>query len=252
MHAWFRSNGLALNPDKTDTIVFGTHRRSQSTAVMTSVNVAGVLVKPSDKIKLLCATLNNKLTLTGHINAVFKATFFNIRALRHIRSVPTEDMAKTVVCALVGSRLDYANSILYGVSGANIHKLQCMQNSITRVVQLSRSNTHAMDILKDLHWLPVRYRINFKITTLMYKVRSSSQPVYLSSLISDYAPIRSLRSTGPHILHTPRVKTVVGLRAFLSSAPQVWNSLPADIRECTTLLTFRRKLKTFYFNQAFI
>ena len=73
---------------------------------MTSVNVAGVLVKPSDKIKLLSAMLDNKLGLTGHVNAVCKATFFHIRALRHIRGVLTEDMSKTVACVLVGSRLN--------------------------------------------------------------------------------------------------------------------------------------------------
>ena len=79
------------------------------------------------------------------------------------------------------------------------------KNTIARIVKLSRSNTGMMDISKDLHWLPVRYRIDFKIATLVYKVRSSSQPVYLSSLISEYAWIRSLCSTGTHILYTPRV-----------------------------------------------
>ena len=72
-----------------------------------------------------------------------------------------------VACALVGSRLDYANSMLYEVSGANIHKLQRMQITIAQVVKLSRSNTGVMDILTDLHWLPVRYRIDFKIATLV-------------------------------------------------------------------------------------
>ena len=154
-------------------------------------------------------------------------------------------------CTLVSSRLDYANTILYGVLGANIHKLQRMQNTIARVVRLATSNTGVIKILKDPHWLPVRNSIDFKIATLVYKVKSSSQPVYLSSLISAYAPIRSLLPTVTHILHTPRVKTAVGSRAFSSSAPKVWNSLPTDIRECATLLTFRRKLKTFYFNQTF-
>ena len=125
-------------------------------------------------------------------------------------------------------------------------------DAIARVVKRSRSNTGVMDILKNLHWLPIRYLIDFKIATLVYKVRSSSQPVYLSSLISDYAPTKSLRSTGTRILHTPRVRTAVGSRAFSSSAPKVWNSLPVDIRECTTLLTFGRKLNTFYFNQALV
>ena len=137
--------------------------------------------------------------------------------------------------------LEYANSILYAVSGENIHKLR-MQNTIARVVKFSGSNTGVMDILKDLHWHPIQYRIDFKIATLVYKVKSSLQPVFLSSLISNYASIRSLRSTRTHILHTPRVKTAVGSRAFSSSATNVCNSLPADIRECITLLTFRCKL----------
>ena len=98
--------------------------------------------------------LDNKLTLTGHVNAVCKATFFDIRVLRNILSVLTEDTVKTVAYTMVGSRLDYANSILYEVSGANIHKLQCMQNTIAWVVKLSRSNTGEMNILKDFHWLP--------------------------------------------------------------------------------------------------
>ena len=88
------------------------------------------------------------------------------------------------------------------VLGTNIHKLQRMQHTIAQVVKLSRSNTGVMDILKDLHWLLVQFRIDFKIVTLVYKVRSSSQPVYLLSLISDYALIRSLCATGTHILHT--------------------------------------------------
>ena len=71
-----------------------------------------------------------------------------------------------------------------------------LQDTIARVIKLSRSNTGVMDILKDLHWLPIRYRIDFKIATLAYKVRSSSPPVYLLSLISDYAPIRSCIQLG--------------------------------------------------------
>ena len=81
--------------------MFGTHRRSQLAAAMTNVNVAVVLVKQSEKIKLLGATLDNKLALTGHVNAVCKATFFHIRALRDIRSVLTEVWSAYQVFPLV-------------------------------------------------------------------------------------------------------------------------------------------------------
>ena len=179
------------------------------------LNVIGVLVQQSDKIKLLGVMLDNKLTLTGHVNVVCKTTFFHIRALQHIRNLLTEDTAKTIACALVGSSLDYANLILYEVSGANIHKLQRMQNTIAQVVKLSRSNTGVTGILKHLHWLPVRCRINFKITTLVYlgEVFVAAGLTFVTHL--RLCPIRSLRSTGTHILHTAAVLRRRGFACLL-------------------------------------
>ena len=94
-----------------------------------------------------------------------KSTYFYIRALRHIRQTLSTDDAKTVASALVGSRLDYANSIIYDASAANICKLQRIHNSLVRVVTCSKPRSDATRLLKDLHWLPIKHRINFKIVT---------------------------------------------------------------------------------------
>ena len=109
LHTWFCVNGLALNPDKTDAIVFGTHRRSKSQAAIDSINVAGVVLQPSNQVKLLSVLLDEKLMSTAHVGALCKSTYFHIRAMRHIRQTLSTDDAKTVASALVGSRLDYAN-----------------------------------------------------------------------------------------------------------------------------------------------
>ena len=116
-------NGLALNPDKTDVIVFGTHRCARTDEVLESVNVADSLVKPTDKIKLLGVTLDKKLALNTNVGAVCMAAYLHIRAVSHIRIVLTDDTAKNVGCALVSSRLDYVNSLLYGTSDTDIAKL---------------------------------------------------------------------------------------------------------------------------------
>ena len=68
--------------------------------------------------------LDKNLSMNNHVNAVCKSVHYHIRALRHIRSSISEDMAKIVACALVGSRLDYANSGLFGATQKNIFKLQ--------------------------------------------------------------------------------------------------------------------------------
>ena len=146
MNAWFYTNGLALNPDKMDTIVFGTYRISQSAAAMINVNVTGVLVKPSDAIKLLGATLDSNLILTGRVNAVCKATFFHTRALWYIRRVLTEDTAKTGACALVGivaratiRRGNYETLCTWGCS----EHQDVLKNCQTLQLELFRGRTEA-------------------------------------------------------------------------------------------------------------
>ena len=119
------------------------------------------------------------------------------------------------------------------------------------VVMSHRGNAGTTNLLRDLYWLPVQQRVEFKIASLTYKIWSSSQPSYLSSLIANHAPSRNLRSPDMHLLQTPRARTVIDSRAFSSSAPKIWNGLPVDVRMSETLLSFRHKLKTFYFAQAF-
>ena len=171
--------------------------------------------------------------------------------LRHICKTLSIVDAKTVASALIGSRLDYANSVLYGVSAANISKLQRIQNSLARVVTCAKHRAESSRLLIDLHSLLIKHRIDFKMATLTFQIRSTAAPSYLASLLSNYVSERALRSTDLHLLHTPLTKTVIVGRAFRSAVPKVWNYLPADIKSEPSLLAFRRKLKTFYFKLAF-
>jgi hypothetical protein len=77
--------------------------------------------------------------------------------------------SKTVASALVNSRLDYANSVLCNTSSGNMSKLQRVQNSLARVVTYTKRAEHIHPVLHQLHWLPVNYRINYKVATLAYK-----------------------------------------------------------------------------------
>ena len=116
--------------------------------------------------------------------------FFHIRAFRHIRAALTQEMANSVAVFLVTSRLDYANSLLFGTSQANLNKLQRIQNTLAKLVD--PSHTRSSDALHTLHWLPVRQCINFKIATLTFKLLQHSSPAYLASLIQPYVPSRAL------------------------------------------------------------
>ena len=251
LHAWCCHNSLSLNPDKSDSALFGTRQRSHSFSDVTTVNVAGSVVPLADHVKLLGVSLDNHLSMDKHVSEVSRACFYHLRALRHIRTAVTAEDANMIACSVVGARLDYANAVLYGVSKKNINRLQRIQNALARCVVDSKHQSSNAS-LQRLHWLPVDYRIKFKIAKFAFLARASATSSYLNSSVARYSPSRSLRSQDTHLLAVPRSNTVFGSRAFRVAAPTVFNSLPQDIRSCDNISTFCRRLKTFYFRNAFV
>ena len=155
LRAWFCHNGLALNPDKTDAVLFGTRNKLGSLSTLTHVDVAGTSVQLSKKVEILGATLDQQLTFHYHVNTVCSASFYHLRSFRHVRPALTQDIAKALGSAVIGTKLDYAKSILHGTSSANIKRLQRVQNALARVV-LSSPSPSATKNLQRLHWLPVQ------------------------------------------------------------------------------------------------
>ena len=155
--------------------------------------------------------------------------FYHIRDLRRIRLFISLSVAKTIATALVTSRLDYCNSLLYNTANKDIAKLQRVQNCLARVVTRSRFSRSVL-LLKSLHWLPVHYRIIFKICTIAYQALSSTQPAYLNSMLTPARNSRQLCSTSSNPLYIPRVKTNARTRAFSVAASTVWNSLPVSVK----------------------
>ena len=139
------------------------------------------------------------------------------------------------------------HSVLLGAPTSSIRKLQRVQNSLARVVLQQPRMSHARPLIEELHWLPVIQRIKFKVAALTYKIRCTSRPAYLHSLLSNRISdsTATLRSASRPLLHVPRTWTVYGSRAFSVAAPTLWNSLPADITNSPSLTVFRNRLKTF-------
>ncbi len=128
------------------------------------------------------------------------------------------------------SRLDYCNALLGGCPASSINKLQIVQNAAARVLTRSRKYDHITQILQSLHWLPIKFRINYKILLLAYKALNYLAPAYLTNLLSRYNPTRSLRSQNSGLLVVPRIaKSTKGGRTFSYLAPKLWNSLPDNI-----------------------
>ena len=158
-------------------------------------------------------------------------------------------MTKTLVTSLVLSRLDYCNAVLAGTSKKFLSRLQVVQNNAARLILKKKNSTSATPLLKELHWLPIAQRIDYKCALLCFKCIHGVAPHYLRETLNFYKPRRSLRSTeDSFVLETPKTKLKsFGDRAFSSYGPRIWNSLPKRIRDIDKIEIFKKQLKHHLF-----
>ncbi len=131
----------------------------------------------------------------------------------------------------------------------NLNKLQKIQNAAARIVTQSSRFSHSAPLLAELHWLPIKARINFKLATLTYKTLLYGQPAYFNNLITPYVPNRALRSASAAKLVIPLRKTsMANSKSFSSTAVSYWNSLLRSVSSASTLTNFRTLLKTHLFS----
>ena len=194
---------------------------------------------------------SSEFIFRSHISAVCSSCLYLMWDLCRIRRYLDLDSAKLLATSLVSSRLDYCNSLLYGIAGIDLTKLQCVHNWLACFVTKSPPFTRSLPLLRSLHWLPVEIRILFKINLLTYKTLHVKQPVYLHSRLTAALSSRSLKSNKDNSLSVPRVKTNAGARAFRSCAPSLWNNLSLSVRSAISVATFKKHLKTHLFDLAF-
>ena len=232
--------------------MFDTTQRSRSLPIASTVNVARTLVQVSNQVMNLGVTLDSRLSFDAHISALSKSCFYYICALRHIRPNLTLDCSKNTACSFVGCRLDYANSTLEGISVKTFLDFNVYQSMLARVVACQLGRISISKTLQELHWLPIKWRIDYKVATLTYKLLESGESTYLRSRITSKIFRRELRSSADDRQLQPcSSHTKIGSCAFRCAAPATWNYLPYDIRAAPSVSISRSRLKTHYFKLAF-
>ncbi len=130
--------------------------------------------------------------------------------------------------------------------------LDSCSSSRTLILTRTRTSEHLTPVLRSLHWLPVTFRIDFKVLLLVYKSLNGLGPKHIADMLTEYKPNRALRSERSSQLYIPRVHTKQVESAFSYYASRSWNQLPEEIRCAKTLATFKSRLKTHLFSCAFV
>ena len=248
---WMLTNRLLINDSKTEILLLGT-KQQLSKLDISGLAIGEKTIYPAKYVKNLGIIQDEHLKLDKHVSSLSSKSFYQLYKIRKLRKYLTTDATKILLHAFITSNLDYCNSLFYGMPKFLIKKLQRIQNASARVLLKVPKHNHITQILCDLHWLPLQYRIMFKIVLLTFKCLIGKAPDYLRSFIKVYTPGRCLRSNTGVLLDIPRLQTkTLGCRSFEYSAPFLWNNLPLSLRSIKLLDHFKQELKTYYFRLAY-
>ena len=246
---WMSRKQLKLNIDKTQYMLIG-KKHDLRNLNNTQLLVDGSPIELVDSVKDLGIKVDSCLSFSSQISNIVKQTAYHLRNIAFIRKYLDEESMKKLTYNCVISRIDYCNSIYYKLPNYQLRKLQNMLNRAARLVRGTPRRDHISPVLIDLHWLPIKARIVYKICTLAFNALRTNRPAYLRQLLVVHSPGGSAATrlhTDGHKLVEPRCLTNNGLRSFKAAAPRLFNKLPYEIRSTDTLHKFKRQLKTYLF-----
>ena len=173
------------------------------------------------------------------MNTIVKTFNFHLRKIYRISRFITVDSCHQLVCSLILSRLDYANSLLYGIAAKDRRKLQKLQNKAAKVIFRCDRLHCSAPLRRELHWLPINERVIFKVLLLTFKGVNNLIPAYLSDFLIKYVSGRGNLSSGnEHLLRISRTKRDIGDCSFCVAGPRLCNSLPSHNRFSPSVSVF--------------
>ena len=149
---------------------------------VSEVQVLTSTVRVVTSARDLGVVINSRLTMADYVASVCRSAYYHLRQIRPtVQSLtPAPDGSKTLVQAFISGRLDYCNSLLYGMTDSLFQRLQSVLNAAARLITRTGRCKHITPVLRELHWLLVRRRVDFKLVTFMYKTLHGRIPRYLS------------------------------------------------------------------------
>ena len=249
---WMDGVRLKLNESKTEFIYFGS-RQQLKKCTFDKININNETIQRSDTVKYLGEYLDQNLNFKKHIITKCKAALINIRKIRMIRKFLTREICHQLMLSLAISHLDYGNAILIGCPNTTLGLMQKVQNTAARMV-LNKHHSHsATECLKQLHWLPIKSRIEYKVLTIVFKCKHGMAPKYLQDLLHPREHQRQgLKSNDKQLFRIPpTTRRTFADRSFSVKGPKLWNDLPNHIQTITSYSIFKKQLKTHLFNMFY-
>ena len=256
---WMSTNFLKLNESKTELIIFNPPRHPYNVPFSDpnfNIKFNDSELSAVSFVESLGVTLTPSFQLKSFIVDTCQSCNYQLSNLKIVKNSLNTSMRIMLINSLILTKLDYCNSLLAACTQNEIFNLQKVMNNAVRFIFDVGRREHITPYLKELHFLPIKQRILFKLSVLAHKIIYGYAPNYLTELFECYQPMsvmnlrpRSNITLNPMLMftgdeHLPH-------KCVFTKLLNCWNELPIDIRLLESAIDFKRKLKTFYFREAF-
>ena len=253
---WMCERKLKLNDRKTEIMLVRGNLRGDEAEEFGNLDLGDFQLTPVPHAKNLGVLFDSALNFKNHVNSLVRSCNFHIRNLYAVRRFMQKENIMSLVHSLILSKVDYCNSLFIGLPNVTLKKIQSVMNRAARLITQLPPRVSITPTLIDLHWLPVRARIEYKICLITFKALKFHQPKYICDLLTPLAREHDivLRSTGdPFHLWEPRAPRERNFanRSFSYVAPRMYNRLPVAIKQLESLDCFKKHLKTHFFNLSY-
>ena len=242
------SNMLMVNDSMTKFLIVGSKQQLERVKI-SFIHVGEDQITPVSSVRNLGVIFDSNLKMDMQVTKACQNTCYHLHNIKRIRKFMSQEV--TIIHAFITSQIEYCNSLMNGLPENIIKKPQRVQNTAARLVFNLRKYDSITPALVTLHWLPVKYRVEFKTLLIVFKGLHDKAPTHIQEMITPSKSKRySVRSNEECVLKVPKFKhDTFGERAFAVYGPLAWNYLPKEIRLCDEIEAFKRNLKThFFFN----
>ncbi len=251
---WYGGNRLALNSNKSQTMLIASKHNLQNCDQNLNISLYNNLLEQVNSTEYLGVKIDQCLNWKDHMDKASKSLSFKVNRMSRLSSTAPTKVVMQMYNSIIQPSFDYAITVWGNTTSQNIGRLQRLQNRAARIVKnnFDYINHRGIDLVHGLGWMDIKQRCKYFQCVLMFKSIHGIAPDYLVNNITMEIEVKNVNTRSHDMnVYVPFSEKEFAKNKFEYSGAKYWNDLPGYIKECSSLFTFKSKLKSFIKSKYF-